>query len=204
MGYGILSLQAKESKHAAIKNDLSISNRSNKSSAGGKRWQVIQSNYIRSFYLPEHQPAPPSYTLHFRSRSPRHCDTIEFCACGRTRDDLNEKCTVCYAAKTVVECARQKKLCEEIITIFKPILCNECNEHFSDVNTLKVHSEAIHSHCASSELALSPDPNLLSKRRLSNLNVGQLKVALKEKGLSTSGNKDVLIKHLEGTLSARL
>lgn len=57
VGYGILSLQAKESKHAAIKNDLSLSNRSNKSSAGGKWWQVRRSNYIRSFYLPEHQPA---------------------------------------------------------------------------------------------------------------------------------------------------
>jgi hypothetical protein len=50
VGYGILSL--KESKHAGIKGDLSLTNRSNKSSTNGKWWQVLRSNYVRSFYLP--------------------------------------------------------------------------------------------------------------------------------------------------------
>jgi hypothetical protein len=36
VGYVILSLQAKESKHAGIKGDLSLTNRSNKGSTNGK------------------------------------------------------------------------------------------------------------------------------------------------------------------------
>jgi hypothetical protein len=38
VGYGILSLQAKESKHAGIKGDLSLTNRSNKSSTNGGKF----------------------------------------------------------------------------------------------------------------------------------------------------------------------
>ena len=112
VGYGILSLQAKESKHAGIKGDLSLTNRSNESSTNGKWWQVLRSNYVRSFYLPEHQPAPPSYISHFKSRTPPHCSRVDYCACGRTKLDIvDEQCGVCKAAKTIViKCAKEKKL----------------------------------------------------------------------------------------------
>ena len=58
---GILSLQAKESKHAGIKRKLMLTNRSKSSSVGGKWWQIMRANYVRSFYLAEHQPLPPTY-----------------------------------------------------------------------------------------------------------------------------------------------
>ncbi|CAB3999878.1 Hypothetical predicted protein [Paramuricea clavata] len=54
VGYGMLSLQAKESKHAGLKGELSMTNRSRSTDKNGKWWQLMRSNYIRSFYLPEH------------------------------------------------------------------------------------------------------------------------------------------------------
>jgi hypothetical protein len=51
IGFGILSLQAKESKHAGLKTGLSLTNRSRDSSSNGKWWQVVRASYIRSFYL---------------------------------------------------------------------------------------------------------------------------------------------------------
>ena len=70
IGFGILSLQAKESKHAGIKRELMLTNRSTSSSIGGKWWQIMRANYVRSFYLPENQPSPPTYSSHFKSRTP--------------------------------------------------------------------------------------------------------------------------------------
>ena len=60
MSLGIVSLQAKEAKHSGVKEDLTLTNRSNVSTATGKWWQVMRSNYVRSFYLAEHQPMPSS------------------------------------------------------------------------------------------------------------------------------------------------
>jgi hypothetical protein len=74
IGFGILSLQAKESKHAGLKAELSLTNRSRKCDNNGKWWQIMRANYVRSFYLPEHQPSPSSYTSHFQSRKSPHCD----------------------------------------------------------------------------------------------------------------------------------
>ena len=48
VGLGIISLQAKESKHAGIKKELSLTNRSADVSASGKWWQIMRSNYVRS------------------------------------------------------------------------------------------------------------------------------------------------------------
>ena len=88
IGFGILSLQAKESKHAGLKAELSLTNRSQDSSSSGKWWQVMRASYIRSFYLPEHQPSPASYSSHFKSRKPPHCELLDFCDCGRKKDAI--------------------------------------------------------------------------------------------------------------------
>ena len=79
IGFGILSLQAKESKHSGLKAELLMTNRSRNSDGKGKWWQLMRANYIRSFYLPEHQPSPPSYTSHFKSRKSPHCEFPRFC-----------------------------------------------------------------------------------------------------------------------------
>ena len=68
IGFGILSLHAKESKHADLKAELALTNRSRDSNHNGKWWQVMRASYSRCFYLPEHQPSPSSYSSHFKSR----------------------------------------------------------------------------------------------------------------------------------------
>lgn len=42
LGYGIISLQAKEAKHSGVKGDLGLTNRSNKADESGKWWQVMR------------------------------------------------------------------------------------------------------------------------------------------------------------------
>lgn len=58
IGYGIISLQAKESKHAGVNNDLALTNRSKSTDSLGKWWQVMWADYVRAFYLPKHNRVP--------------------------------------------------------------------------------------------------------------------------------------------------
>ncbi len=112
IGFGILSLHAKESKHAGLKGELSMTNRSHSTDKDGKWWQLMRSNYIRSFYLPEHQPSHPSYNSHFKSRKPPHCELPKFCGCGREKDDEGHtQCVVCDECSLVVNCAQEKSFC---------------------------------------------------------------------------------------------
>ena len=41
VGYGIISLSAKEIKHSGVKNDFDLTNRSNTTTEKGKWWQVM-------------------------------------------------------------------------------------------------------------------------------------------------------------------
>lgn len=194
-----------ESKHAGLKGELALTNRSRKSNIGGKWWQVMRSNYIRSFYLPEHQPAPPSYTSHFKSRTPSHCNSSGYCDCGRKKEMFDLLCFVCHESKLVVDCARKQKLSGEVVVILKPILCNKCNKRFGDVGSFKVHSDLVHmnsstvSYGSKSSLPLSNET-----QNVKSMTVEQLKYNLRVKGLSTSGRKDILLRRLEGALSADL
>jgi hypothetical protein len=171
--------------------------------SGGKWWQVMRSNYIRSFYLPEHQPAPPSYVSHFKSRTPSHCSSVGYCGCGRSKDIVDEQCAVCKAAKYIIECAREKKLSEQVIVLLKPISCNECNQRFADVTNLKAHTD--HTHRLGPIVVQDPIENTgpshsLTETRLKSMSVAELKAALKKENLSTSGNKAVLVRRLESAL----
>ena len=69
MSLGIVSLQAKEAKHSRVKEDFTLTNRSNVSTATGKWWQVMRSNYVRSFSQNINQyplliPHTANYVLH--------------------------------------------------------------------------------------------------------------------------------------------
>ena len=110
VGYGIISLQAKEAKHSGIKNDLDLTNRSNASSDKGKWWQVKRATYVRAFYLPEHQPMPSSYTSHYKSRLPSHINTENFCNCGRSKEISDDTCMACVDARVIVQCAETEQL----------------------------------------------------------------------------------------------
>ena len=98
-----------------------LTNRSTKSSTGGKWWQIMRSNYVRSFYLPEHQPAPTTYTSHFKSCTPSHCELSWYCDCGRQKEVESIHCSVCNDSLLVVDCAWQQKLLPAVIAILKPI-----------------------------------------------------------------------------------
>ena len=105
VGYGIISLQAKEAKHSGVKNDLDLTNRSNAASDKGKWWQVMRTNYVRAFYLPEHRPMPSTYTSHYKSRLPSHINSETFCNCGRAKEMSDNICMVCVDARVYQFCA---------------------------------------------------------------------------------------------------
>ena len=70
MGYGILSMQGKESKHSAIKQELkTCSNRSCSQYNKGKWHQLLRGSFVRNFYIPYHFPME-SYVSHSDSRNP--------------------------------------------------------------------------------------------------------------------------------------
>ena len=192
VGFGIISLQAKESKHSGLKEELALTNRSNKNTATGKWWQVMRSNYIRTFYLPEHQPSPPSYVSHYKSRVPPHCEFSTSCECGR--DLIDDLCIVCTnpQAYSVVKCAQEKHFLPEIIDIMKPVVCKDCSKRFADVLMLAKHVNIQHSGKPHTSRGKSIIPKSLS--------VSELKKELSARGLSVSGNKQILITRLEGSL----
>ena len=113
---------------------------------------------------------------------------------------MDEQCGVCKAAKTIViKCAKEKKLSDEVIFLFKPIICSKCNERFSDVTNLKAHTDIV--HCSQTHATESTRPShSLIKTRFKSMSVTELKTALREKGLSTSDNKEILVRRLESVL----
>ena len=79
IGFGILSLQLKESKHSGIKHDLFLTNCSRSTGSLGKWWQVMRANYVKAFYLPEDDPMPSMYVSHYESRMPSQVTKPNLC-----------------------------------------------------------------------------------------------------------------------------
>ncbi len=201
VGFGILSLQAKESKHAGIKRELMLTNRSTSSSLDGKWWQIMRANYVRSFYLPEHQPSPPTYTSHFKSRTPSHCELPTYCVCGRKKEIEELSCYLCCDCFLVVDCAKQQKLLPAVIAILKPVVCPKCKKMFADADSLADHSIVHGSFNLTGQKMVSQNKSLQGQKLVpKTMSVGELKEALKERGLSVSGKKDILKRRLEGVL----
>ena len=191
IGYGIMSLQAKEAKHSGIKSDLALSNRSNKTDATGKWWQVMRANYIRSFYLPEHQPMPSCYSSHFKSRVPPHCNLECYCSCGRKKEDNIDCCANCIESMEIVLCAQNKEFSSKVLDILKPVKCSICKNQFADEVTLASH---LASHGSQTQIrAVSKAPK--------DMKVDELKTELRARRLCTTGNKDILVRRLEGAIA---
>lgn len=199
VGYGIISLQAKEAKHSGIKNDLDLTNRSNAATDKGKWWQVMRANYVRAFYLPEHQPMPSSYTSHYKSRLPSHINSENCCNCGRSKEMSDDTCMVCVDARVIVQCAETEKLLPEVVAMLKPVLCSECNKRFPDTVTCEAHKR-VHTRGRQSNTNETDSRNLNPKA----MNVSDLKKELRSRQLSTTGNKDILIRRLEGALASEV
>lgn len=182
IGYGIVSCQSKEAKHASIKKDLSLSNRHTSDTVSdNKWWQVFRAEYIRCFYIPEFCPQPSSYCSHYFSRVPKHCSDEGKCNCGRDANEGNSECRLCLDSVAVVECARNGEFSDAVNDIILPLKCSQCLNRFSDKASLAVHIESQHS---SNIVKLISDPRTMSK--------AALVVALKERGFDAKGGVAVL------------
>ena len=184
IGYRIISLQVKEVKHSGIKSVLALSNRSNKTDATGKLWQVMRANYIRSFYLLEHQPMPSCYSSHFKSRVPPHCNLECYCSCGRRKEDNIDCCANCLESTEI-------ELSSKVLDILKPVKCSICKNQFADEVTMASH---LASHGSQNHIrAVRKAPK--------DMKVDELKTELRARRLCTTGNKDILVRRLEGAIA---
>lgn len=93
VGFGITSMQGKESKHSAIKQELrSNTNRSTAQDHTGKCHQIA--NYVRKFYLQFHFPIS-IYHSHYRQRKALSDVGIADCACLTGMSNMFWQCR-CY------------------------------------------------------------------------------------------------------------
>ena len=196
VGYGILSMQGKESKHSALKQELKCNtNRSIAQDENGKWNQIMQSNFIRSFYLPYHFPMNTgSYHSHYQSRIPFFDNGGElFCKCSRKTNHDSELCEMCEDAVEVLNSAENGVLAEAIVKVLKPVVCVICKERFADFRMCDKHVKVVHESTKKITTANLINPDVLS--------VSQLKYYLKERNQSTSGSKEILKRRLSGILS---
>ena len=191
VGYGILSMQGKESKHSAFKQELKMeSNRSNVEGDQGKWHQLARASYVRNFYLPYHFPVE-AYVTHCRSRYPPVADNV--CGCYRPLNDLDIICQSCCDAIPLVDDAKNGHLSDNLTKIVHPIECTGCNARFADMLMLAFHSKA---HCGTAAAGTVDYRHVIPR----NMKISELKEELKRRNLSTNGTKLVLIERLESCL----
>ena len=96
----------------------------------------------------------------------------------------------------IVECAEKEKLLLEVVEMLKAVLCTECNERFPDNVSCQAH-QRVHSRERESNTNNTDSRNLHPK----TMKVSDLKKELQSRKLSTTGNKEILIRRLEGALT---
>ena len=153
IGYGIISLRAKESKRAGIKNDVALTKRSKATGLLGKWWQVMRANYVRAFYLPKHNPSPSAYVSH-ESRHPSHLKLQTSCECGRDKDIDHVECLFCKSCDEIIKSAQDCQLHESVLNILKPLSCPSCENRFADTFSYDTHVKTVH------RLHTTPSDNL--------------------------------------------
>ena len=101
IGYGILTMQGKESKHSAIKQELkSCTNRSKSEGPNNKWHQIMRSSYVRNFYLLYCYPIN-MYCSHYDSRNPK-VGIQQTCICYRQLKPESELCDSCTTAEEFI------------------------------------------------------------------------------------------------------
>ena len=145
VGYGIISMQGKESLHSAVKQQLRTeSNRSTVENSNGKWHQIMRSSYVRNFYLPYHFPLTPAYHSHYRSRKAVFEDVDDvYCSCSRNLNEF-DICETCRDASEIVTCAEKGIKSHDVLKALKPIVCRECGERFADLVVCDSHVKTIH------------------------------------------------------------
>ena len=183
VGYGILSMQGKEAKHSQIKYELK--NCSNRHIEGEKnKWyQLMESSYVRTFYLPYEYPKK-TYTPHFESRNPSAGD----CGCYRKLTDGANVCDSCALIDPYLDEIACGEGPDAIKVLRKPLICDKCNCRFADDVTMDKH------RCLDENLVSDSTPEIIP---LNLITVLELKTILKEKGGQSTGSKAILVKALE-------
>ena len=93
---------------------------------------------------------------------------------------------------SVVTSANKRELTHSLLFALKPVVCKQCNTRFAD-NVL-----------LSSHLKFCNVAGLTSSKIKTRYNDSTyLKEALRSRGLSVAGNKEVLVKRLEGALAGK-
>ena len=86
--------------------------------------------------------------------------------------------------------AKEASLTESVLCALKPVVCKQCSTRFADNLSLSSHLK----FCNVTEVRkVAIKPTLMT--------VPSLKEALRNRGLSTAGTKEILIKRLEGALA---
>ena len=143
VGYGIITMQGKESKHSSVKGQLkNETNRSTSQDEKGKWHQIMRSSYARDFYLPYHFPTE-TYTPHSKSRNPPVDDSTNVCSCFRVIN-VGKICSLCITLIEIVAAARKGEMPYNIMSLIKPLQCDKCDERLSDKHALAEHLMKFH------------------------------------------------------------
>ena len=131
VGYGILTMQGKEAKHAAIKQELKTCSNLSLSESDTNKWhQLMHGNYIRCFYLPFHYPIQ-LYQPHYDLRNPKVSGKV--CGWYRQIPDDFETCQSCYVATDYLQCIkREGRIPDIVMNVMKPVACEQCKQRFTD------------------------------------------------------------------------
>mgnify|MGYP000258916937 CR=1 FL=1 len=91
----------------------------------------------------------------------------------------------------IVLCAQNKELSSKVLDILKPVKCSICKNQFANEVTLASH---LASHGSQTQVrAVSKAPK--------DMKVDELKTELCARRLCTTGNKDILVRRLEGAIA---
>ena len=185
VGYGILSMQGKEAKNSAVKQELKSCTNRNKSEGEKNKWhQLMKSNYVRNFYLQSRYPIS-NYRPHYNSRIPPvKSEGNSYCPyCHREIIESVEMCDMCMCAVEYIEYVKQGVLPQFICELLKPYICEICKKRFADI--------CIGKHDCNTTSMLIPK----------NMTVEELRCELKKLNLPITGSKNVLCERLENHIT---
>ena len=104
----------------------------------------------------------------------------------------NEICKFCNQCQEILDCAEMGELCENVLSVMKPVQCNDCNMRFADHKMFDKHVTNIHVNKLVTNKKQNPN----------NMSLAELKYNLKVRNQSTTGSKEILKRRLSGILSA--
>ena len=205
IGYGVISMQGKESKNSEMKSLLKNNTNRNDDIGGTNKWfQVMRNNFVTTFYLPYHFPIKP-YVPHYTSRLPVDA-AVDRCECLRRISTDETKCCWCKSCESFLGEVKEGRLPELVLEVIKPIVCPHCTMRFSDLAMRDLHMEQVHPTSqvvgtSSVPIAASVQtPSTDAVVKFDHMKVAELKKCCFERGLSQSGSKPTLVMRLNSYL----